>query len=99
MSYCIECTVARSLLGWAVEIIFGDIEFLVFIFAVTLCSVELCCSRCVQSIPDISFCLALDSWCLIVSNVGTLGCNVARSLLGWGCRTISFVDNGKVSFR
>jgi len=29
---------------------------------------------------------------------GTLGCNVARSLLGWGVRTITFVDNSKVSY-
>lgn len=29
---------------------------------------------------------------------GTLGCNVSRALIGWGCRFITFVDNGTVSF-
>ena len=29
---------------------------------------------------------------------GTLGCNVARCLVGWGVRDITFVDNGRVSY-
>ena len=29
---------------------------------------------------------------------GTLGCNVARVLIGWDIRKIKFVDNGKVSY-
>ena len=27
-----------------------------------------------------------------------MGCNVARCLLGWGVKNITFVDNGKVSY-
>jgi ubiquitin-like modifier-activating enzyme ATG7 len=29
---------------------------------------------------------------------GTLGCNVARVLIGWGVRTLTFVDSGTVSY-
>ncbi|VDK34846.1 unnamed protein product [Taenia asiatica] len=35
--------------------------------------------------------------CLILG-CGTLGCNVARELLAWGFRSITFVDNSTVSY-
>lgn len=40
----------------------------------------------------------LSNMKVLLLGAGTLGCSVARTLLGWGVRNIAFVDNGKVSY-
>lgn len=41
---------------------------------------------------------AVSSTRCLLLGAGTLGCNVARALVGWGVRKITFVDNARVSF-
>lgn len=47
-------------------------------------------------VPDLDLELISNLRCLLLG-AGTLGCSVARVLLGWGIKTITFVDNSAVS--
>ncbi|KAL2357780.1 autophagy-related protein 7 [Cryomyces antarcticus] len=47
--------------------------------------------------PSIDLDVVKNTKCLLLG-AGTLGSYVARNLLGWGVRKITFVDNGSVSF-
>ncbi|VDM66598.1 unnamed protein product, partial [Strongylus vulgaris] len=35
---------------------------------------------------------------VLIFGAGTLGCNIARCLMGWGVKKITFVDNSSVSY-
>ena len=48
-------------------------------------------------VPSLDLEKVAGSKCLLLGS-GTLGCNVARALLGWGIQEVTFVDNSKVSF-
>ncbi|KAJ8918579.1 hypothetical protein NQ315_013084 [Exocentrus adspersus] len=48
-------------------------------------------------LPNINLEKIKETKCLLLGS-GTLGCSVARTLLAWGVRTITFVDNSTVSF-
>ncbi|RUS69787.1 hypothetical protein EGW08_022454 [Elysia chlorotica] len=48
-------------------------------------------------LPDLKLEKIAATKCLVLGS-GTLGCNVARLLMGWGMRHITMVDNSKVSY-
>ncbi|CAM6001542.1 unnamed protein product [Sphagnum balticum] len=47
-------------------------------------------------LPELNINKVQNLKCLLFG-AGTLGCQIARVLMGWGVRTITFVDYGKVS--
>ncbi|KAI1287021.1 Ubiquitin-like modifier-activating enzyme ATG7 [Halotydeus destructor] len=48
-------------------------------------------------VPELDLEKIASTKCLLLGS-GTLGCNVARALIGWGVEQITFVDNSKVSY-
>ena len=48
-------------------------------------------------VPELQLDKIMAARCLLLGS-GTLGCAVSRALLGWGVRTITLVDSGKVSY-
>ncbi|XP_073772262.1 ubiquitin-like modifier-activating enzyme ATG7 [Danio rerio] len=48
-------------------------------------------------VPALDLEKVVSTRCLLLG-AGTLGCNVARTLMGWGVRHITFVDNAKISY-
>lgn len=50
-----------------------------------------------RQVPSINLNKFINLQTLIIGS-GTLGCNLARALLGWGVRNFTFVDHANVSY-
>ncbi|KAG1662518.1 hypothetical protein FOA52_000922 [Chlamydomonas sp. UWO 241] len=50
-----------------------------------------------RAAPDLDIQRVADAKCLLLG-AGTLGCAVSRTLLAWGCRSLTMLDSGRVAF-
>jgi ubiquitin-like modifier-activating enzyme ATG7 len=50
-----------------------------------------------RQVPNLDLEVLQNTSCLMLGS-GSLGCQVARNLVSWGFRKITFVDAGKVSY-
>ncbi|CAM9401241.1 unnamed protein product, partial [Ectocarpus sp. 13 AM-2016] len=50
-----------------------------------------------RALPELDVELLAETKCLLLG-AGTLGCAVARCLMGWGVQHITFADNGRVAY-
>jgi len=50
-----------------------------------------------RALPALNLPLLANTRCLLLG-CGTLGCAVARGLVGWGIRKLTLVDNGRVAY-
>lgn len=50
-----------------------------------------------RALPELDLPLVENTRCLLLG-AGTLGCHIARDLLAWGVRHITFVDAGRVAY-